>query len=83
MLKGSGQKILLIEDDESVRIVAEETLINGNYKVFSASNAEEAIQVFQEQNGKFDLIFSDVVLPVLSGLQLVSELLTKNPKLKF
>lgn len=81
-LKGSGQKILLVEDEPSVRAVAEKTLLESNYKIYSAGNAEEAVKLFDKENGNFDLIFSDVVLPDRSGLQLVSEFLRTNSKLK-
>ncbi|KAA3596577.1 MAG: PAS domain S-box protein [Calditrichaeota bacterium] len=82
LLKGSGQKILLVEDEPSVRAVAEKTLLDSNYRIYPVGTAEEAVNIFNEHNGDFDLIFSDVVLPDRSGLQLVSEFLDTNPNLK-
>jgi len=78
-LSGGGERILLIEDDERVRSVAMETLAEKGYRVFDVGSAEEALTLFEKEGGGFDLIFSDVVLPDLNGVQLVEELLKRKP----
>jgi two-component system cell cycle sensor histidine kinase/response regulator CckA len=81
MLEGHGEKILVVEDEESVRRFAERALERNGYIVFTASNASEAFDVFKEKKGEIHLIMSDVILPDINGLDLVHQLLTKNPKL--
>ena len=57
-------------------------LAKEGYEVFEAENADVALRIFQEENGKFHLVISDLVLPGQNGLQLIKELLILNPRLK-
>jgi len=81
-LQGNGERILLVEDEELIRKLATTGLSESGYIVFEAVNAEEALNIFERENGNFHLVFSDVVLPDESGLQLVDQLLSLEPKLK-
>ncbi|MDY6911769.1 MAG: ATP-binding protein, partial [Chloroflexota bacterium] len=79
--EGKNKRILLAEDEPTVREFATKTLRASGYIVFAASSAEEALQIFYEENGVFDLVFSDVVMPGISGVQLAEELYSRNPDL--
>lgn len=79
---GKGERILLVEDDDAIRGFAERILVERGYVRFVASTAEEAINIFEQEKENLDLVFSDVVLPQKSGLQLVEELLSRKPGLK-
>ncbi len=81
-LYGNGQTILVVEDEEIVRKLATRILREKGYVVFEAENVKEALDIFKRENGKFNLVFSDVVLPGKNGLQLVDQLLTHKPNLK-
>jgi two-component system cell cycle sensor histidine kinase/response regulator CckA len=78
---GKGERILLIEDEEGVSALVERTLTNNGYAVFPAFDSEEAMEIFEREGGNFHLVFSDVVLPGESGIQLVERLLEKKPGL--
>jgi two-component system cell cycle sensor histidine kinase/response regulator CckA len=80
-LQGKNKRILLVEDSEGVREFAAMVLSENGYSVYSATTVEEALDVFKKENGEFDLVISDVVLPDKSGLKLAEELNTKNPGL--
>lgn len=80
--KGQGERILVIEDENSVRHFAKRALEKGGYTVFVASDADEALDIFQQEKGKFDLIFSDVVLPSINGIKLIENFVSDNPKIK-
>ena len=79
---GKGERILLVEDDDEIREFAKRVLFESGYVGFEAANAEEALNIFGKEKGDFHLVFSDVVLPVKSGLQLVEQLLSRTPELK-
>jgi signal transduction histidine kinase/ActR/RegA family two-component response regulator len=79
---GNGERILLVEDEEAVRDFAINVLRESGYTVFIAVTAEEALKVFDQENGNFDLLFSDIVLPGLSGLQLVEQLRSRRSDLR-
>ncbi len=69
--KGNEERILLVEDQKEIIRFATKALTGNGYQVFQARDGNEAKKIFQEENGRFDLIFSDVVLPDTSGTQLV------------
>jgi len=78
---GHGEKILVVEDEESVRRFAERALERNGYEVFTAANAREALDVFKQKKGEIHLVISDVILPDINGLDLVHQMISKNPQL--
>ena len=81
-LRGKGERILLIEDEDNVRDIASAILGDNGYVIFGAHNAKRAKDIFEEENGRFHLIFCDVVLPGENGIQLTDYLLSQNSKIK-
>ena len=71
------KKILLIEDDQNIRSNIKYVLEANNYKVFSAGDGKEGINLAKEVIP--DLVICDILMPVLDGYQTKSELST-NPK---
>lgn len=61
IMAGSGQKILLVEDDPSVRRFVDELLVSLGYKVVSARDADEALRMVPQME-RPDLLLSDIVL---------------------
>ncbi len=64
-LWGSG-RILIVEDEDMVRAVAERALVRQGYQVETACDGEEALEILSKSR-KFDLIVSDVVMPNMDG----------------
>ena len=65
-----GGDILLVEDEDSVRLVAERALTRAGYSVTSASDGDdglEQLRVRLDGGGTFDLVLSDVVMPAMDG----------------
>jgi len=79
---GNGESILVVEDEEIVLKLATRVLSENGYVVFEAANAKEALDIYNREKGKFNLVFTDVVMPGENGLQLVDKLLTLNPELR-
>ncbi|NNC72230.1 MAG: response regulator [Sphingomonadaceae bacterium] len=71
-LWGSGN-ILVVEDEDMVRAVAERALARQGYQVTSAEDGERALEIIGE-NPDFDLILSDVVMPGMDGPAMAREL---------
>jgi len=74
--------ILVVEDEEAIAFLAEETLHDAGYRVVTAGDADEALRRFDEleKSGGVDLVFSDVVMPgIRNGLALAHELRSRNP----
>jgi len=79
--RGDGLSVLVVEDEEQLRAFARMALEAQGYRVRTAASAREAREVFAAV-GDFDLVFSDVVLPDGSGLDLVEEMRADHPDLK-
>ncbi len=63
----AGGKLLLVEDEDMVRAVAERALVRAGYTVTTASNGEEGAAIVANGDTDFDLIVSDVVMPAMDG----------------
>jgi len=68
-----GGRILLVEDEDPVRMVAERALARAGYEVTPARDGEEGLEQVA-QGGKFDLVVSDVVMPGMDGPAMVREI---------
>jgi len=80
--RGGGHTILLVEDDEAVRQLADSILSNAGFTVLSAANAENAIRVAEDLSQKIDLLLSDVVMPGMSGPELAERVRNTGVVLK-
>ena len=80
--RGQGERILLVEDEATIRKLSTRALRESGYTPFPAANVAEALVIFERENGDFALVFSDVVLPDGSGLNLVDHLLACQPDLR-
>ncbi|WP_017930222.1 ATP-binding protein [Robiginitomaculum antarcticum] len=65
-LAGSGT-VLFVEDEENVRTIAAKTLRKRGYVVIEAGDGEEAYEILESGDYKFDLMVSDVVMPAMDG----------------
>ncbi len=73
------KKILVVEDEESLRLFYEEELRAEGYEVITAKNGKEAIK--QVEEGSPDLIVLDIVMPVMDGMEALSRILRKDRKI--
>ncbi len=73
-----GGRILLVEDEDTVRMVAERALVRAGYTVTAASDGEEGLEKVQAArisgDPEFDLIVSDVVMPSMDGPAMAREI---------
>ncbi len=76
------KKILIVEDEINIRETSKIALKRNGYSVVAVKDAHEAKDVFNKENGNFDILFSDVLLPDNNGIDLAEELSLKNPDLK-
>lgn len=79
--KAIPETILYVEDDAFVREVTAEILRSAGYDVLSATNADEAENIFLAHCTEIALLFTDIVLPGKSGPELVTTLRRNYPRL--
>lgn len=77
-----GGNILLVEDEDAVRLFGSRALRNKGYRVIEASDGEEALDVLSDFDEAVDLIITDVVMPGMDGHTLVRLIKEKLPEIK-
>jgi PAS domain S-box-containing protein len=76
-----GATILVVEDSEEVLALARENLLEMGYRVLTASDGQEAIEILDRLGNKIDLLFTDLVMPgSINGLVLAEELRKRAPE---
>jgi signal transduction histidine kinase len=76
------ETILVVEDEDMVREVVQETLEAHGYKVFQANNPLDGLQLALDHAGAIDLLVTDVIMPDMNGRQLYQEITRTSPHLK-
>ncbi|MBE7216962.1 MAG: response regulator, partial [Caulobacteraceae bacterium] len=71
-LSGAG-RILFVEDEDAVRVVAARLLRARGYEVIEAADGEEALELAEAHTGQIDLLISDVIMPGLDGPTLLKK----------
>ena len=75
-----GGRVLLVEDEDTVRAVAERALVRAGYTVTAAADGDEGL-AYVEQGAQFDLVLSDVVMPGMDGPAMVKAIRARHPAL--
>jgi len=72
--QGHGETILLVDDEESMRNTTVEVLESLGYKVLSARDGEEALQIFIAHQNIISLVITDIVMPKVGGVDLAKSI---------
>lgn len=80
--EGTGETILLVDDDPTVREVHEHLLATLGYKVLTASNGQQAVDMYASNRDRIDLVLTDIVMPVMGGKRAADCIWQLNPEAK-
>ncbi len=72
-------EILIIEDEEEMRIALTEVLIRNGYSVHTASNGIDGLELFNKE--PFNMVITDVKMPKISGLEVLKEIKKQSPQI--
>ena len=78
---GEGRHVLVVEDNVEIGQFATQVLQDLGYRTTWAANAVEALDVLAAQPAAFDVVFSDVVMPGMNGIDLAREIRRRDPRL--
>jgi PAS domain S-box-containing protein len=81
-LPRGSETVLLVEDDEGVRLLVKITLERLGYRVLEAGNPKEAAQVASAADMPIELLLSDVIMPESDGPPLYDRLIVSNPAIR-
>jgi len=80
---GSGETILLVDDEQTVRATTAEVLTRMGYHVLEAANGDMALDLFNSQRWQIKLIISDVIMPRMGGAELLKTVRQSGSELPF
>ncbi len=81
-LRGSGEQILLVEDETPLRELCQTVLSRLGYRVSAAGSGQEALFLVEEKGLAPDLVITDVIMPGMSGAALADRLRSRRPGLR-
>jgi two-component system, cell cycle sensor histidine kinase and response regulator CckA len=76
------ETVLLVEDEDEVRLLARDILQQLGYTVLEASNGHEALEISGNRGGPIDLLLTDVIMPGMSGRELAERLRPAQPEMR-
>ncbi len=76
-----SQRILVVEDEDTVRRIVVQTLTRSGFEVHQASDGLEAMQLLSDPAEKFDLLLTDIVMPAMTGIELAERIAELRPNL--
>jgi PAS domain S-box-containing protein len=82
-LRGGKECILLVEDEDGLRRVAQRALEKVGYRVMTAEDGVQALEVYRSRAAEIDLIITDVVMPKLGGIALYRTLRQEHITVRF
>jgi DNA-binding NtrC family response regulator len=80
MPRGSGQRIMIVDDDASIRRTLQKLLSKEGYEVIQAADGSEAVRLWRQGGG--DLVITDLHMPQKDGIETIVELLSHSPGMR-
>lgn len=77
-----ARTILVVEDDDAVRVPAAEFLMMEGFKVLQARAGGEALNVVQQSRSSLDILVTDILMPKMDGIEVAAALREQHPDLK-
>lgn len=74
--------ILLVDDEEFVRSLAQRILEKSGYRVLTADNGRQAVDIYRQKHAQISLVVLDLIMPVMDGKQCLEEMLEIDPGAK-
>jgi PAS domain S-box-containing protein len=80
LAQGRGELVLLVDDEESIRRVARQTLERHGYRMIEASDGTQGLALYKQHQSEVRLVITDVVMPFMDGPAFIRALRQLNPQ---
>jgi CheY-like chemotaxis protein len=78
--QGSGELVLIVDDEMPVRRIAERTLKAAGYRVITACDGSEGVKIYTEHQKQISAVFTDMMMPVMDGAAMIRAMKQINPQ---
>jgi CheY-like chemotaxis protein len=82
LLRGNGETVLIVDDEEPVLAVTRQTLEAFGYRTLIAHNGKEAVAIYAQHREEISAVLCDMVMPVMDGPATIRSLKKTNPAIK-
>jgi CheY-like chemotaxis protein len=79
---GEKPGLLIVEDEDFLRLLLVEIMTEHGYMVFEAGDGEEAVEIYRQHQNEIDIVLSDLGLPHLGGWEAFEKMHEINPNVK-
>jgi two-component system cell cycle sensor histidine kinase/response regulator CckA len=73
-------KVLVVDDDRALAGFITELLNNFGYQVTTMYDSRQALEIYLESDGRYDLVITDQTMPGMTGVELATEIFKHNPE---
>ncbi|HYF35599.1 MAG TPA: response regulator, partial [Prosthecobacter sp.] len=80
--RGNGELVLVVDDEEAVRDITQQTLEAFGYQVLTANDGAEAVAVYAQHRKSVDVVLTDMMMPIMDGATTIEVLRRMNPDVK-
>ena len=80
--KGQGETILLVDDEPNLVVIVSRQLVSANYSVIKASNAKEALNLYEKHREQISLVILDLLMPEMDGRRCLNALRDIDPNVR-
>jgi len=77
----SNFRLLIVDDDEDTLTALESYFTKKGYDIVIASNGLDALKIIERSDGQFDILITDIVMPSITGVALISVLKNRYPRI--
>ena len=79
--RGNGQTVLVVDDEEAIRLITKQTLEACGYRVILASDGMQAMELYEQHRDTIAVVLTDMMMPGMDGPSTIEALLKVNPSL--
>jgi len=79
---GTGQTILVVDDEENIRVITQATLEKHGYQVITAVDGTDALAVYAQKGKEISMVLTDMAMPFMDGLAMIRALKKIDPNAK-